>query len=89
MQIGTASRYGQAPPPDPSSGRLAWEYGSHDRCCLRPGAIAAGDGWSFELKYDRFRAIVSTEEGHRVRSRRGRNTADRVRGLAVIMAWGW
>jgi hypothetical protein len=27
---------------------------------LRPGAIPTGDGWTFELKYDGFRAIVAT-----------------------------
>ena len=40
---------------------------------LRPGGIPFGDGWAFELKWDGFRAIVSTEDGLRVRSRRGWN----------------
>jgi bifunctional non-homologous end joining protein LigD len=32
-----------------------------------------GSGWSYELKWDGFRAIVSTEDGLAVRSRRGWN----------------
>ena len=39
----------------------------------RPGAIPAGDGWAFEVKWDGFRAIVSTCDGLRVKSRRGWN----------------
>jgi bifunctional non-homologous end joining protein LigD len=39
----------------------------------RPGRLPSGSGWSFELKWDGFRAIVSTEDGPRVRSRRGWN----------------
>jgi bifunctional non-homologous end joining protein LigD len=39
----------------------------------RPGPLPSGSGWSFELKWDGFRAIVSTEDGLRVRSRRGWN----------------
>jgi ATP-dependent DNA ligase len=39
----------------------------------RPGPLRSGSGWSFELKCDGFRAIVSTENGLRVRSRRGWN----------------
>jgi bifunctional non-homologous end joining protein LigD len=39
----------------------------------RPGPLPPGSGWSFELKWDGFRAIVSTEDGLRVRSRRGWN----------------
>ena len=37
----------------------------------RPGPLPSGAGWSFELKWDGFRALVSTEEGLTVRSRRG------------------
>jgi ATP-dependent DNA ligase len=37
---------------------------------LRTGPIPSGEGWVFELKWDGFRAIVSTEDGLRVRSRR-------------------
>jgi bifunctional non-homologous end joining protein LigD len=39
----------------------------------RPGPLPSGSGWSFELKWDGFRAVVSTEDGLRVRSRRGWN----------------
>ncbi len=39
----------------------------------RPAPLPSGSGWSFELKWDGFRAIVSTEDGLRVRSRRGWN----------------
>jgi bifunctional non-homologous end joining protein LigD len=39
----------------------------------RPGSLPSGPGWSFELKWDGFRAIVSTEDGLHVRSRRGWN----------------
>jgi bifunctional non-homologous end joining protein LigD len=45
---------------------------------LRPGSIPSGDDWAFELKYDGFRAIVSTEDGLRVHSRRAWNMTDRV-----------
>jgi bifunctional non-homologous end joining protein LigD len=37
----------------------------------RPGPLPSGSGWSFELKWDGFRALVSTEDGLTVRSRRG------------------
>ena len=39
----------------------------------RQGPLPEGPLWSFELKWDGFRAIISTEEGLRVRSRRGWN----------------
>jgi bifunctional non-homologous end joining protein LigD len=39
----------------------------------RPGPLPSGSGWSFELKWDGFRALVSTEDDLRVRSRRGWN----------------
>lgn len=41
----------------------------------KPGPIPAGDGYGFELKWDGFRALVSTVEGLRIRSRRGWNMA--------------
>jgi bifunctional non-homologous end joining protein LigD len=37
----------------------------------RPGPLPTGAALSFELKWDGFRAIVSTEDGLAVRSRRG------------------
>jgi bifunctional non-homologous end joining protein LigD len=42
----------------------------------RPGPLPSGSGWFFELKWDGFRAIVSTEDGLRVRSRRGWNMTE-------------
>jgi ATP-dependent DNA ligase len=39
----------------------------------RPGPLPFGSEWSFELKWDGLRAIVSTEDGLYVRSRRGWN----------------
>jgi bifunctional non-homologous end joining protein LigD len=36
----------------------------------RPGPLPSGSGWTYEVKWDGFRAIVSTEDGFRVRSRR-------------------
>ena len=41
----------------------------------RPGKLPVGDAWSFEVKWDGFRAIVCTHDGLRVRSRRGRSMA--------------
>ena len=37
----------------------------------RSGPLPTAAGWSYELKWDGFRAIVSTEDGLRVRSRGG------------------
>ena len=51
---------------------------------LRPGAIPTGAGWAFELKYDGFRAIVSTENGLDVRSRRNWRMAHRVPELEQL-----
>jgi bifunctional non-homologous end joining protein LigD len=31
----------------------------------RPGPLPSGSGWSYEVKWDGFRAIVSTEDGLR------------------------
>jgi bifunctional non-homologous end joining protein LigD len=39
---------------------------------FKPGSFPLGSGYSYELKWDGFRAIVSTEDGLRVRTRRGR-----------------
>jgi ATP-dependent DNA ligase len=39
----------------------------------RPGRLPTFGNWSFEVKWEGFRAVVSTEEGLRVRSRRGWN----------------
>lgn len=40
----------------------------------RPGSLPTGQGWSYELKWGGFRALVSTEDELRVRSRRGWKT---------------
>lgn len=45
--------------------------GLPDPMLSRPGPRPSGSGWSFELKWDGVRAIVSTEGGFAVRSRRG------------------
>ena len=37
----------------------------------RPGPLPSGPGWTFEVKWDGFRAVISTERGLCVRSRRG------------------
>ena len=39
----------------------------------RTGELPTGDGWSYEVKFDGFRALVSTEDGLQVPSRRGWN----------------
>ena len=44
-----------------------------DPMLSRPGPLPSGSAWTYELKWDGFRAIVSTEDGMRVRSRRGWN----------------
>lgn len=33
----------------------------------RTGELPTGNGWSFEVKWDGFRALVSTEDGLQVR----------------------
>jgi bifunctional non-homologous end joining protein LigD len=42
----------------------------------RSGPLPKDDSWSFELKWDGFRAVVSTEDGLCVRSRRGWDMTD-------------
>jgi ATP-dependent DNA ligase len=37
----------------------------------RPGPLPSGSGWSYEVKWDGFRAVISTEQSLRIRSRRG------------------
>ena len=63
----------------------------------RPGPLPSGSGWSFEVKWDGFRALVSTEDGLRLRSRRGWNMTEllpELRGLPAdlvldgeLVAW--
>jgi bifunctional non-homologous end joining protein LigD len=52
----------------------------------RPGELPTGDGWAYEVKWDGFRAIVSTEDGLRVRSRRGWDMTNRLPELAQLPA---
>src|SRR6476659_586996 len=52
----------------------------------RPGPLPSGSGWSFEVKWDGFRAIVSTEGGLRVRSGRGWDMTHAVPELAELPA---
>src|SRR4029453_9460643 len=47
-------------------------------------ALPSGRGWSYEVKWDGFRALVSTEDGLRVRSRRGWNMTETVPELAAL-----
>jgi len=61
---------------------------------LSSRASASGSGSSFELKWDGFRAIVSTEDGLAVRSRRGWNMTPGLPELRALPArfvlWaGW
>jgi ATP dependent DNA ligase-like protein len=51
----------------------------------RSDALPRGD-YSYEVKWDGFRAIVSTEDGLEVRSRRGWNMSERLPELAALPA---
>jgi bifunctional non-homologous end joining protein LigD len=50
----------------------------------RSGRLPVSSAYAYEVKWDGFRAIVSTEGPLRVRSRRGWNMTDRVRFLAEL-----
>ncbi len=50
----------------------------------RSGTIPRRGDYAFELKWDGFRAIVSTEDGLRVESRRGWNMTERLPELAAL-----
>ena len=52
----------------------------------RPGPLPSGSGWSYEVKWDGFRAVVSTQDGLRVRSRRGWDMTHAVPELAELPA---
>ena len=52
----------------------------------RSGELPTGDGWAYEVKWDGFRALVSTEDGLRVRSRRGWNLTMQLLELADLPA---
>jgi bifunctional non-homologous end joining protein LigD len=49
-----------------------------------PGEVPRGQGWAFEVKWDGFRALVSTESGVRVRSRRGWDMTPKLRELESL-----
>jgi ATP-dependent DNA ligase len=51
-----------------------------------PGELPTGGGWAYKLKRDRFRAMVSTMDGLRVRSRRGWNMSMQLLKLADLPA---
>lgn len=55
----------------------------------RPGPLPSGSGWSFEVKWDGFRAVISTEGGLRIRSRRfevpARGKGRRAMGQRVLV----
>jgi ATP-dependent DNA ligase len=53
----------------------------------RPDALPGGD-YAYEVKWDGFRAIVSTEDGLRVRRRRGWNMTERLPELQRAHARG-
>jgi len=50
----------------------------------RTGSLPTGNGWSYEVKWDGFRALVSTEDRLRVRSRRGWNMTAKVLELSEL-----
>lgn len=50
----------------------------------RPGPLPSGSNWLFEVKWDGFHAIVSTEDGLRVSSRRGWDMTHTVPELEAV-----
>jgi hypothetical protein len=56
------------------------------RCCRDRGPSPMFGRWSYEMKWDGFRAIVRTVEGLRVHSRRGRNMTALLRALDELPA---
>ena len=54
----------------------------------RSGPLPTGSEWAFEPKWDGFRAIVSTENGLRVRSRWGWNMTTLLPELAGLPVKG-
>ena len=55
-----------------------------DPMLSRPGTLPLGSGYAYEVKWDGFRAIVSTVAGLQVRSRRGWTMTDRLGELAEL-----
>src|SRR5919204_4516643 len=56
---------------------------SRSRCWRRPDRLPRGD-YGYEVKWDGFRALVSTERGLEVRSRRGWEMSERLPELAAL-----
>jgi bifunctional non-homologous end joining protein LigD len=54
----------------------------------KTGPLPAGPGWSHEVKWDGFRALVSTVDGLKVRSRRGWNMTEALPELRACLT-GW
>jgi bifunctional non-homologous end joining protein LigD len=52
----------------------------------KPGPLPSGPGWSYEVKWDGFRALVSTVDGLKVRSRRGWNMTEALPELRGLQA---
>ena len=50
----------------------------------KPGPLPTGPGWSYEVKWDGFRALVSTVDGLKVRSRRGWNMTEALPELRAL-----
>lgn len=51
----------------------------------RSGPLPTLGDWSYEVKWDGFRAIVSTEGPLRVRSRRGWNMTEHVQSSSTFL----
>ena len=52
----------------------------------RPGPLPSGGRWAFEVKWDGFRALVSTKDDLRIRSRRGWNMTQALLELRRLLA---
>ena len=52
----------------------------------RPGKLPIRGEWAYEVKWDGFRAIASTEGPLRVRSRRGWNMTEHVNRVCSLIA---
>jgi bifunctional non-homologous end joining protein LigD len=55
-----------------------------DPMLTRPAELPLGSGYAFEVKWDGFRALVSTMDGLRVRSRRGWDMTERLPELTSL-----
>jgi bifunctional non-homologous end joining protein LigD len=54
----------------------------------RSGQIPTRGDWAYEIKWDGFRALVSTEGRFRIRSRRGWDMTDLIHELATFPVYG-